>query len=293
MPNHGSAMRAGRDSDARIRQGFADAKAEDGGVLHVAGVETLLRTHVVPVVARGHRTARAGPAATKSKIFSDREIFRFVDHAVAGNTKALTDQIALARQMDIPFEDIFLELLQPAARVLGDRWASDTCLFATVTLAMCQFHGLLRYYSPLFTSGATLTHSSHRVLLLPVTGEQHTFGLAMLGEFLRRDGHEVTLGPFDTARGLTAAVKRQSFTVIGFSLSCDTGIERLAAQIASVRRASKNRGVFILVGGQVFNEHPELLSRVGADWTARDAREVAALVRGLVRTVDHNQGGRI
>jgi methanogenic corrinoid protein MtbC1 len=88
-------------------------------------------------------------------------------------------------------------------------------------------------------------------------------------------------GPFETPAGLTAAVRGNWFTLVGFSLSCDAGLERMAAQIVSVRRASRNPAVVILAGGRVFNDRPELVTRVGADWTARDARDAVDLMRGL------------
>lgn len=264
----------------------------DGAVLDAppaapeAGVETLLRTHVVPLVSRHHRTPRSVPKRGQAKPFTDREIARFCDHAIAGNTRALTDIIALAQQMDVALEDIWLGLLQPAARALGKRWATDSCDFATVTLAMCHFHSILRRYSPLFVSLPNQQAHPHRVLLVPAANEQHTFGLVMLGEFLRRVGSDVTFGPFEGRTGLMAAVRGNWFTLVGFSLSCNAGLDQLAAQIVSVRRASRNPAVVVLAGGRVFNEHPELVSRVGADWTARDAREAVDLMRGLARPAE-------
>jgi hypothetical protein len=43
--------------------------------------------------------------------------------------------------------------------------------------------------------------------------------------------------------------------------------------IQSIRRASRNRGVGVLVGGRLFIEHPDYVARVGADATAVDGRQ--------------------
>jgi methanogenic corrinoid protein MtbC1 len=290
MPSRRSVMRGSRESTPRSGEGVSgdDAPAysysDQYGETDV--LEALMRTHVLPRVMQHHAAPVRAPRL-KAKYFTTREITRFADSAVAGNTEALTGAISLARKMDVEFSDIWLGLLQPAARLLGDRWATDTCNFATVTLAMCQLHSLLRTYSPLFTAIPTGPLLDHRVLLTPAADEQHSFGVVMLAEFMRREGCEVTLGPFPGARGLLMEVRQRSFTVVGFSLSCEAKVGALARQISSVRRASKNPAVAILVGGDVFNEHPELVSRVGADWTARDAREAVTLMRRLEVGAEH------
>lgn len=286
MPSRWSVMRGSREIEPHRDESLcAEDTQRSFGRCKVDAIETLTLSHVLPQVARHHIKPRP-QANAKTKYFTEREIIRFVDTAVAGNTKALADTIAVARQMHVTLENIWLGLLQPAARVLGDRWATDTCDFATVTLAMCQLHGLIRRYSPLFTAEPTGVLLTHRVLLTPAADEQHSFGAVMLSEFMRREGCEVIMGPFDTPGGLKTAVRKSAFTFVAFSLSCEDKVGELARQIAVVRRASKNPAVAILVGGRVFNEHPELVSRVGADWTARDARETMTLMRRLTVAVE-------
>jgi len=280
MPSRRSAMRGSRDSAPRLGEAASGEDVSSYGYGEAGVVEALTLTHVLPRVVQHHAEPERSPKL-RAKYFTTREITRFADCAVAGNTQALTDAINVARKMDVEFADIWLGLLQPAARLLGERWATDMCNFATVTLAMCQLHSLVRTYSPLFTAVPTGPVLAHRVLLTPAGDEQHSFGCVMLSEFLRREGCDVTLGPFAGARGLQSAVRHGSFTIVGFSLSCESKLGALAKQIATVRRASKNPAVAILVGGHVFNEHPELVSRVGADWTARDAREAVGLLRRL------------
>ncbi len=49
-----------------------------------------------------------------------------------------------------------------------------------------------------------------------------------------------------------------------------------------MRRASRNRGMSVIVGGPVFALHPERAAEAGADGTARDAREAPVLASRLV-----------
>jgi methanogenic corrinoid protein MtbC1 len=47
---------------------------------------------------------------------------------------------------------------------------------------------------------------------------------------------------------------------------------------------SRNRAVWVLVGGRVFMDRPDLVARVGADATASDANEAVAISRKLAAT---------
>jgi methanogenic corrinoid protein MtbC1 len=180
-----------------------------------------------------------------------------------------------------PLEAIYLELLQPAARHLGDRWVDDTLDFATVTLGLCQMHRVVREYSSAFQTQKASQRNGRHALLAPAGNEHHCFGLTLVGEFLRREGWVVSFGPFASSNELRDLVESQWLTLAGFSLSCDSGLNALAAQIKCVRKASRNRDIRVIVGGRVFVENPEYVARIGADAMADDARQATALSRRL------------
>jgi hypothetical protein len=69
------------------------------------------------------------------------------------------------------------------------------------------------------------------------------------------------------------AAQRIWFGVAGFSLSCDDHLSALAVLIRDIRRASRNPGIGILVGGPLFLDNPSLVTLVGADATASDGRQ--------------------
>ena len=144
-------------------------------------------------------------------------------------------------------------------------------------------HRMLREFSPAFCEKGR-RDGGHHVLLTPSAREQHSFGLAMVAEFLHRAGWIVTSGPFARRTGLADTTRSEWFTVVGFSLSRDSGLDELASQIRSVRRASLNREVWVMVGGRVFIERPELVARIGADFTACDAKQAVAIAQSLALT---------
>ena len=74
-------------------------------------------------------------------------------------------------------EALYTELLTPVARKLGDMWVEDECTFADVTLAVLRLQNAQRSLAPQFVGQSMPGVGAPRILLLPVPGEQHTFGL--------------------------------------------------------------------------------------------------------------------
>jgi MerR family transcriptional regulator, light-induced transcriptional regulator len=119
-------------------------------------------------------------------------------------------------------------------------------------------------------------------MLVPVPGSQHTLGLLMVAEFFRRAGWVVWGDPAATIGDLTHAVRAQWFDMAGFSMGTETQCDVLKKTIASVRKASLNPSMTIMVGGPVFIEKPELVERVGADATAADAAQAVEHAASLL-----------
>lgn len=169
-------------------------------------------------------------------------------------------------------EALFLDLLAPTAKYLGQLWEQDFCDFTEVTVGLCRLHQVVREMSPGFER-STEDGQVRRALLAPVPGEQHTFGLLMVTEFFRRDGWDVWGGPSARDQDVLQIVGAEWFSVVGFSVSCDDRLEELTRWIEAIRSASRNPGIGVLVGGRVFVDRPELVGQVGADATALDGRE--------------------
>jgi methylmalonyl-CoA mutase cobalamin-binding subunit len=182
----------------------------------------------------------------------------------------------------VPLEAVFLDLFSPAARRLGEMWSADLCDFTAVTLGLWRLQRLLYDCAPSFQADAELPAEGHRILLAPMPGDQHTFGLFMVAEFFRRAGWDVVDGPVVSVADIVSTVSRNWFEVLGLSLSSERGVDGMAALIREVRRASRNQAIGIIVGGAVFVEHPETVLRVDADVSAADARQALAAAQDLL-----------
>lgn len=186
------------------------------------------------------------------------------------------------RDEGLGIEAIYLDILAPMARRLGELWISDQCDFARVTVGMLGVQQLMRHFSLEFRGELGATPSNRRVLLAALPGEQHTFGVAMLAEFFRRDGWDVVDEPPRSLGDLLDRVGGQPFQVVGLSLSHDGGLGALARAIRAIRRHSCNAAVGIMVGGAAFADHPRRAARVGADASATDPRLAVQQARNLL-----------
>jgi methanogenic corrinoid protein MtbC1 len=258
-------------------------------------LEQLIRLEIVPrltlsqhkpafgserLIATGARLAAPlGATPYRERI---EELTRIV---LAGGEDRSLDYLEQMRRQGTSVERLYLGLITSVARHLGDLWLVDACTFTDVTLGLWRLHQVARALSPIFQQDASARLPRYQALLVPLPGEQHTFGLYLLAEFFRRAGWGVCSMPLKAANDVVAIVRREWFAVVGLSLSCESRLEELAKEIRVIRRASCNHGICVMVGGGIFIEHPEFVSQVGADLMAVDGRQAPAKAQHFVESV--------
>ena len=182
-------------------------------------------------------------------------------------------------------EAIYLDLLAPVARRLGEMWEEDFCDFVQVTVGLMRLQQLMTTFSVPFPHDAGRMQWIPRVLLVPAPGDQHSFGMSMVASFFQRAGWNGWSGVPASPAELLARVRNEWFAVVGFSVSNATKLDALTTTIRAIRRASRNREVGIMVGGPVFADHPELVAMVGADATAADGRQAVLQAQRLLALI--------
>ena len=181
-------------------------------------------------------------------------------------------------------ETIFLGLLAPCARRLGDLWKEDICDFCQVTLGLGHLHAMLRDYGYSYSYSAHPSGEGRRALLTAAPGEQHTFGISMVSEFLTRAGWDISGSPTLSQEDLVRLVRQESFALVGLSLSAERNLDNLESCIQAIHRNSMHDNFVVMVGGPYFVDHPEVAEQVGADSTAWDAEDAATRAEDLHRS---------
>ncbi len=187
----------------------------------------------------------------------------------------------------IELEEIYLNLLTPVARKLGERWESDDADFTQVTVALWRIKQLMYDLSPVFREYAEYKQQGKNVMLVPLPGSQHTLGLFMVSEFFARAGWRVWGELAATEVDILRMVQTQWFDVIGLSASVREQFPDLKRMITEVRSVSMNPQIGIMIGSPVFNQNPELVEDLGADMVGVDA--VDALEKATFHVEQHKK----
>lgn len=236
---------------------------------------------VIPRLVVAHN-ALAAPAAPPALAVAPADVAELVQLVLARGEPATIAFVEAMRDRGAAAESLYLDLLAPAARRLGVMWEEDACDFTEVTVGLWRLQSAMRELSPSFLDNRVSRAGSPRILLVPLPGESHTFGLSMVYEFFRRAGWNAWSGPVRDSAELAALVRRERVDVVGFSLSCDERLETVYSEIRAVRRASLNPGLSIMVGGPPFVGNPLLAAQLGADGTATDGQQAVAQAQALV-----------
>lgn len=211
------------------------------------------------------------------------EVAEFVQLLLRHDAHVAAEYVENLRSAGMSLSTIYLELLAPAAHHLGTLWEQDECSFTAVTIGVSRMHQVLMRFSPCFCAGRSEDAATgHSALIVPLPGEQHTFGLFMVVEFFRRQGWNVWGGSPQSDQELLDLLRTQSFDVIGCSVATDRHLDVLAERIRVIKQHSCNPDIRVIVGGRLFIEQPDLYAEVGADATAASGEEAVRMAEALV-----------
>lgn len=241
-------------------------------------IPRLMMAHVVPTQTPSKTEVREGrPGKTAVAEFT-----RVVLH---DDALLASSYVRVMQTQGMSLESIYLHLFAPTARRLGEMWEKDECGFTEVTIGLCRLHEVLREFSLGQENEGVLRETERSIMLLPVPGDQHTFGITMVSEFFRHAGWSVRDESGMSIDELSAVVRDEWFDIVGLSLSSEVWLDGLGAIIHAMRKVSRNRDVGVMVGGSMFVKRPELAVLVGADATACDGRQAILQANRLITLV--------
>lgn len=290
-----SRQRSPQEADATANQ-FPDPwETEEAPTGFPPGIEDLLRTstpipsnedglrsvllakaveyEIIPRLMLAHRVPEecAAHPLTANQRVTPEDVAVFAELVLHEDDHAVRDCVITLRDRGVPIEAIFMDLLSPVARHLGEMWERDLCTFTEVTVGLGRLQKVLRENSAAFGqfNHARQSEQGRRILLMPCPGEQHTFGLSLVAELFHRANWDVVTC-FLATDAAAVMVKKDWYDVVGFSLGSETGVARLRAAMALVRQVSQNPHVSIIAGGPIFLLHPEYGEQIQADAIVTD-----------------------
>lgn len=251
------------------------------------GLGRAIDKEVIPRLLAAHRSRQEQATASgfNGRTRNGDDVAEFTRILLANDLAEAAAFIEALLGRRVPLEAIYLDLMTPAAQRLGDLWIADLCHFTEVTAALGGLQHLLRDFSGATFVGGAGCDFGRRALLVSAPGEQHSFGALMVAEFLRRAGWDVTGELGASGSKVVATVRDEWFALVGLSVSAEQHVGAVTSIIRRIRSSSRNAAIVVMVGGNVFLEHPGLVALVGADATAVDAREAVAQAENVIAEI--------
>lgn len=188
---------------------------------------------------------------------------------------AITNQLLDA---GLTHQQLFLNLITPAAQHLGVLWEKDLCSFTDVTCGLALMHQITYRLGYEFRDGPQVEGEKTHVMLCAAPGSLHILGVTIVADLFKREGASVVIDISSTQWELERAVANEWFDMIGISVAIESQLLDLKPLIAKLRKSSGNPDAKVLLGGPIFSlvdATPELF---GADLIAINPLEALAMV---------------
>lgn len=245
----------------------------------------VIETEVLPRLMLAHRQKGEEPGteyADRSEV-TDTVVDEFVHTLIHEGVDVANETILDLVAAGAALEDVFLKLLGPAACLMGAYWTSDKLSFVDVTIGLCRLHEILRANSVADDFGFRARGSGQpSILLAPMPGDQHVFGVQMAAEFFKRDGWWTARETTSDIFGLAQILARNEYDVVGLSLANEIKAADLASDVDILREASSNKNIKVILGGSLMNQSSEFRKSANVDLIIADAASAPKAARALL-----------
>jgi len=253
------------------------------------GLFAALQSEIIPRLAIASRLPDAYPALVhfgsngERTAFTQGERIAFLDSLLSEEASAAGSLAEAHLSRGHSLQTILLDLFAWAACELGELWDDDRVSFVDVTIGLCRLHEALHRTSEQAGLRAAAEPAGMPSILIAIApGEQHAFGALMASELFRKEGWSVTTDTSGDPLSITKILASRRFDIAGLSVSHVAAIDGLAPLIKAMRAASKNPSLKLVVGGQLFEQSPEIAQEIGADGIAGRGLEAPQLARKML-----------
>lgn len=246
-------------------------------------LDSLVRTienNILPIIVEQHLEISI-PEVLKElpiDLINEKSITELTQLVLQEDARTSVNYVKEMNASGVSLENIYLLLLTPVARNLGEMWDEDGVSFTDVTIALWRIKQLMYDLSPLFQQYAQSNKTGPSIMLVPLPGSQHNLGLFMVSEFFAKAGWRIWGELAATQEDIVSMAQTEWFDVIGLSVSLREQFPQLKELIKEIKLKSKNPQLGVMIGSPVFNQFPELVDDIGADmvgFSAEDALEKA------------------
>ncbi|MEG3177855.1 cobalamin B12-binding domain-containing protein [Sphingomonas sp. RB3P16] len=252
----------------------------------------LIEREIIPRLLVAHGAGPHPPLQIASSDgVSAAEVAAFAPLTLQVEADELLDHVETLIARGVSLETVLVDLLAPAARMLGHFWEDDRCDFVDVTMGLWRLQEVVHELSGRATHDAHRLGQARRALFASLDGDQHSFGTVVVDELFCANGWATDRLDQATTADLLERVRDQWFDLAGLTITLDYHIAPLPSIVRAIRASSRNPQIRVMVGGRALSSDAGLAAASGADGTAPDAR-VAVRVAGELVDAVARMGGR-
>jgi methanogenic corrinoid protein MtbC1 len=244
-------------------------------------LEDVISEQLIPRLlnSQNYNTRLANAKAAESSKSVLPEFNDFTDACRLGDSLRVNAIVDSLIKQGLPQESIFLDLITPAARHLGELWDKDLCSFTDVTCGLALMHHIIYRLGYEFRDGPHAKSAQTSVMMCCAPGSMHLLGASIVGDLFRREGANVVLDISSTEQELIRTVANEWFDVIGISVSIESQLIQLKSLIQNLRESSGNHEVKVLLGGPIFMLVDVSADMFGADVIVASPDEIGPLLK--------------
>jgi methanogenic corrinoid protein MtbC1 len=239
-------------------------------------LESLVKTiegNILPLIIEQHLDSSIPARFPAKQIIDQKAVEDLTKLVLQEDARISVDYVKKMHGSGTALEDIYLLLLTPVARKLGEMWEEDESSFTEVTIALWRIKQLMYDLSPIFQQYAEQGKTGSSIMLVPLPGSQHNLGLFMVSEFFAKAGWRIWGELAASEEEIVAMAANEWFDIVGLSASVREQFPQLKELIQRIKAKSKNPNVGVIIGSPVFNQSPELVDDIGADMVGMDAAD--------------------
>ena len=245
-------------------------------IIHSFAEEVILR---VAAQARRDRTEATVP-----------KIAQLCDALLTGDDQAAIGFVRDARLGGMPADTLYHGLVAGAVEQVGLAWARDDIAMHDMLRTSHRVWQIMNDLRDVFVRISDRKPGQHAVFA-PCPEECHMIGLTMTADDLRRRGWEIELVSSDDHDGLIQQIEQRAPISVALGATSAEMTLPLARLVVALR--AHIPGVWVMIGGAIVTEEPDILALTGADATANSADEAERLMLAHLAQLVERRANRI
>ncbi|MBF0201309.1 MAG: cobalamin-dependent protein [Desulfamplus sp.] len=211
-----------------------------------------------------------------------RELAESYSEAVFSSDRRKASAIILeAVESGTAIKDIYLHVFQPSLYLIGRLWQFNIISVAQEHLFTAMTQSIMAQLYPFIMSGL---RGDKKMIATCVGSELHEIGIRMVADIFEMDGWSTLfLGAGTSSKTVVGTIDSEKPHLLAISATMNFHLPNVQNLIKEVK-SSNTPGLFIMVGGGVFNARPQLWQDIGADGFAMDAVHALEVADDLIKS---------